>query len=38
MIMGKPLGYSQVSMTQNVYMGRETTHGEVADVLNRIIR
>ncbi|MHA7284840.1 site-specific integrase [Arthrobacter sp. MDT3-44] len=32
------LGHSQVSMTQNVYMGRKTTHSEVADVLDRMIR
>lgn len=32
------LGHSQVSMTQDVYMGRKATHMEVAEVLNSVIK
>lgn len=32
------LGHAQVSMTQDVYMGRKAVHTEVADVLNKVIR
>ena len=31
------LGRAQVSMTQDVYMGRKAVHTEVADVLDRIV-
>lgn len=31
------LGHAQVSMTQDVYMGRKAVHTEVADVLDRVI-
>jgi integrase len=33
-----PLGHAQVSMTQDVYMGRKVVHTEVADVLDGIIQ
>lgn len=32
------LGHAQISMTQDVYMGRKAVHTEVADVLDRIVR
>ena len=32
------LGHAQVSMTQDVYMGRGTVHTEVAEALDRMIR
>jgi integrase len=32
------LGHAQVSMTQDVYMGRKAVHTEVADVLDQVIR
>ncbi|MBT2594556.1 tyrosine-type recombinase/integrase [Arthrobacter sp. ISL-72] len=31
------LGHAQVSMTQDVYMGRKVIHTEVADVLDRVV-
>lgn len=31
------LGHAQISMTQNVYMGRGTVHAEAAEVLNRVV-
>ncbi|UKA61988.1 tyrosine-type recombinase/integrase [Arthrobacter sp. FW306-04-A] len=31
------LGHAQVSMTQDVYMGRKAIHTEVADVLDRAV-
>lgn len=31
------LGHAQVSMTQDVYMGRKVVHSEVADVLDKVI-
>jgi integrase len=32
------LGHAQVSMTQDVYMGRKVVHSEVADVLDNVLR
>lgn len=32
------LGHAQISMTQDVYMGRKAVHTEVADVLDQVIR
>ncbi|MFE5837233.1 tyrosine recombinase XerC [Arthrobacter sp. NPDC056493] len=32
------LGHAQVSMTQDVYMGRKVVHSEVADVLDRVVQ
>lgn len=32
------LGHAQISMTQDVYMGRGVVHTEVADALNRVIK
>ncbi|WP_269045050.1 hypothetical protein [Paenarthrobacter sp. Z7-10] len=31
------LGHAQISMTQDVYMGRKVVHSEVDDVLDRVI-
>ncbi|BAS16598.1 tyrosine recombinase XerC [Arthrobacter sp. Hiyo8] len=31
------LGHAQISMTQDVYMGRKAVHTEVADVLDKIV-
>lgn len=31
------LGHAQISMTQDVYMGRKSVHTEVADVLDNIV-
>ncbi|MBG0738442.1 site-specific integrase [Paeniglutamicibacter antarcticus] len=31
------LGHANISMTQDKYMGRRTTHAEVAELLNRVI-
>lgn len=31
------LGHAQVSMTQDVYMGRKAVHAEVAEVLDRVV-
>lgn len=32
------LGHAQVSMPQDVYMGRKAVHVEVADVLDNVIQ
>lgn len=32
------LGHAQISMTQDIYMGRKAVHTQVADALNRIVQ
>lgn len=32
------LGHAQISLTQDVYMGRKTVHTEVAEALDRIVQ